>query len=199
MKKIFVIVTNQRSGSTALIKELKNNLNDLDCEIFEELFLNVKVIETLNLYPNFIDILPDKRFYEQRDSIQNYLIKIGQNKNIIFKLMFDQINKHILVSLNELNAEFIIFNRDIKDSSKSAAHLKRKLNPAHKSDLSNNKLNKLQTNREFSVPILALQTYYYIKFYYLRIKYKKLIESNKNFYYPDFKNCIHYIKENIEL
>jgi len=197
-KKIVIIFTSQRSGSTALIQKLRQFFSP-DIAIYEECFLKKKVENTLNVYPDFKNILPKKRFFEQSNDVGTYLNSLLQNKKcLIFKLMLDQIDSELAQYIQHDHKYYdhklkkIYFVRNIFDRSISSANVKLKKSKAH---YLNKKsiIKKKNTNKGFMVSILAV--YYYLKNLFYFFSRKSYLNECLIVKYPDFDQVKFLISE----
>jgi len=197
MAKIIIILTIQRSGSTALMQHLRGRKlpNTL---VFEELFLKYSVSKTLNQYPELQDLLPSKRFCEQDEDVREYLYNISLGENVIvFKLMLDQITPEIVLFLEETpDVKLIFFNRNVIDCARSSARVKLKINDAHK--INNKGIIEKQVRRNGSF-VSLFSGWYIVKQLYFLQKYKKIINKSLHIDYPDFELVHNSIKKMLKL
>lgn len=197
MSDIMIIYCLQRSGSTALVQSLRKNLPN-SVTVYEEILLKEPVNETLKLYPDFYEILPEKRFYEQEHDLEEYIsnLKAG-SKLLVFKVMLDQVSSELKDFVRNNKVYSIYFSRNIVACAKSSARIKSGFNKAHNV----NEMGMIgKTGKtKISFRYLLLILYYCLKNTYHICRNYRIINHAECFRYPEFSKLTAHIKGKFHL
>ena len=174
-KKLIIILTNQRSGSTRLILDLYHGLPK-GTRVYEELFLAKPAQASKSQYPDFEGVLPSVRYFESKMALHEYLDFImGGSDVLLFKVMLDQfwIIESKLDKLQSIfDVCFIYLRRGMMKCALSSAAAKFSGAPHN---FSSGRL--VESKRPVGYFWYVLVPHYFFKNLFFRLRYFRLIRS----------------------
>jgi hypothetical protein len=177
MKRLFLIVTVQRTGSTWLIQNIKNHL-DVTIKVYEEIFSTHNSNYSRLENPLIQDLVPPLVFFEYDGNEEAYINSLfGDSKILVSKIMLNQIHQINMKNIQEsklFNTTLIYLNRNFLDVAISSARLKISKKAHYFSD-DGELLKKVKP--KLGLIGLIYVFYYILRNLYLRMKYFLIIKK----------------------